>query len=165
MIPLLAKEGRGEVSLDFKRVSGGLLVQDVDDSQINEKDLRIVTKKHPTPLEVRDMLFAWKVVKHCKSNAIVLAQNGVTVGLGLGQTSRIGSVKLAIKQCNNVTMDRVVCASDAFFPFRDSVDELARAGVTAIIQPGGSKNDGDVISACDENNISMACTGIRIFRH
>lgn len=161
---------------DFKRVSGGLLVQDKDESVVTEKDLKVVTKKHPSPEELRDMLFAWKVAKHCKSNAIVLARNGVTVGLGLGQTSRVGSVKIAITQTKNVTLSRVeglknretdklTCASDAFFPFRDSVDELARAGVTAIIQPGGSKNDGEVISAADEHKLSMTFTGIRVFRH
>ncbi|KKW17335.1 MAG: Bifunctional purine biosynthesis protein PurH [Candidatus Magasanikbacteria bacterium GW2011_GWA2_50_22] len=154
---------------DSKRVNGGLLVQDKDESVVTEKELKMATKKHPSKEEVYDMLFAWKVTKHCKSNAIVLAHNGATVGLGLGQTSRVGSVKIAIaqamKQFNNVAVKQFVCASDAFFPFRDSVDELAKAGVTAIIQPGGSKNDGEAISAADEHNISMAFTGIRVFRH
>ncbi|MFA4830796.1 MAG: bifunctional phosphoribosylaminoimidazolecarboxamide formyltransferase/IMP cyclohydrolase [Patescibacteria group bacterium] len=166
--PLLIGEGQGEVRsaapLEFKPISGGLLVQDLDIETITTADLKTVTKKQPTKKEKTDLLFAWKVLKHVKSNGILLAKNNTTVGIGMGQVSRVDAVKLAIgKAGKNATGS--VLASDAFFPFRDSIDEIAKAGVKAIIQPGGSIKDQEVIIACDEHGIAMVFTGKRCFKH
>jgi len=154
-------------TFDYKRVGGGLLVQTTDDARIAVGDLKIVTRRHPTPDEMRDLLFAWQVAKYVKSNAIVYCKDGMTIGVGAGQMSRVDSARIAaIKAENNgLTVVGSVVASDAFFPFRDGLDVLAQAGATAVIQPGGSVRDAEVIAAADEQNIAMICTGVRHFRH
>ncbi|MGQ9631998.1 MAG: bifunctional phosphoribosylaminoimidazolecarboxamide formyltransferase/IMP cyclohydrolase [bacterium] len=158
-------EGSSGRALDFKRVSGGLLVQDRDSIR---EDLtgrwKIVTKRHPSEDETRALNFAWKAVKFVKSNAIVIAGADALYGVGAGQMSRVDAVEIAIKKAGDRSRGAVL-ASDAFFPFRDSVDAAARAGITAIVQPGGSVRDEDSISACDEYGIAMVFTGIRHFRH
>jgi len=148
---------------EIKRVSGGILLQDVDNVLLGPES-RIVTKRKPTDDEHRDLHFAWRVAKHVKSNAIVLAEGGRTVGIGAGQMSRVDSVKLSIEKARPTT-NRAVLASDAFFPFRDGIDEAGRAGITAIIQPGGSVRDAEVIQAADEYGMSMIFTGLRHFKH
>jgi phosphoribosylaminoimidazolecarboxamide formyltransferase/IMP cyclohydrolase len=154
-------------SLDFKRVAGGLLVQDMDLGEINKADLKIVSKRKPTEQEFADLLFAWKVAKFVKSNAIVYCKNGQTIGVGAGQMSRVYSAKIAgIKAADEgLIVPGSAMASDAFFPFRDGIDSAADAGITAIIQPGGSMRDDEVIAAADEHNIAMVFTGMRHFRH
>ncbi|MES2236231.1 MAG: bifunctional phosphoribosylaminoimidazolecarboxamide formyltransferase/IMP cyclohydrolase [Pseudomonadota bacterium] len=154
-------------TFDYKRVGGGLLVQTTDDARIAPGDLKIVTRRHPTADEMRDLLFAWQVAKYVKSNAIVYCKDGMTIGVGAGQMSRVDSARIAaIKAENNgLTVVGSVVASDAFFPFRDGLDVLAQAGATAVIQPGGSVRDAEVIAAADEQNIAMVCTGVRHFRH
>jgi len=154
-------------SLDFKRVGGGLLVQDKDIGGITAKDVKVVSKRAPTTAELEDLLFAWKVAKFVKSNAIVYAKNGQTVGVGAGQMSRVYSAKIAgIKAADaGFIVPGSVMASDAFFPFRDGIDAAAAAGITAVIQPGGSLKDQDVIAAADEHDIAMVLTGMRHFRH
>ena len=154
-------EGSGET---YRKVSGGLLVQDLDVKRISRKDLKVVTKKAPTDKEFEDLLFAWHVVKHVKSNAIVLVKNGMTVGVGAGQMSRVDAVEIAIKKAMNREDDSVM-ASDAFFPFPDSIEEAAKHKITAIIQPGGSIKDEDVIKKADELGIAMVFTGTRAFLH
>jgi len=148
---------------EIKRISGGILLQDVDNVLLGPES-RIVTKRKPTDDEHRDLHFAWRVAKHVKSNAIVLAEGGRTVGIGAGQMSRVDSVKLSIEKARP-TSNRAVLASDAFFPFRDGIDEAGRAGITAIIQPGGSVRDAEVIQAADEFGMSMIFTGLRHFKH
>ncbi len=148
---------------EIKRISGGILLQDVDDVLIG-KDARVVTQRQPTDAEHRDLQFAWRVAKHVKSNAIVLAEGGRTVGVGAGQMSRVDSVKLSIEKARPTSKGSVL-ASDAYFPFRDGVDEAGRAGVTAIIQPGGSVRDPEVIQSADEHGIAMIFTGLRHFKH
>ncbi len=152
---------------DFKRVASGLLVQDKDFGQITENDLKIVSKRQPTEQQMADMLFAWKVGKFVKSNAIVYCKNGQTIGVGAGQMSRVYSAKIAgIKAADeNLVVAGSAMASDAFFPFRDGIDAAAEAGITAIIQPGGSMRDNEVIEAADEHDIAMVFTGMRHFRH
>lgn len=149
---------------DMKRVSGGLLVQDADVHDFDEKDLRVVTKRVPSDKEMVDLLFGWKVVKHVKSNAIVLAKNLVTVGIGAGQVNRIWPTEQSIAHAGDKARGAVL-ASDAFFPFSDVVEAAAAAGITAIIQPGGSLRDEDSIKAADEHGIAMVFTGVRHFRH
>lgn len=153
--------------LDLKKVSGGLLVQDKDFGTITVDDLTIVSSRSPTEQELRDMLFAWKVAKFVKSNAIVYAKDGQTIGVGAGQMSRVYSAKIAgIKAADEgLTVAGSAMASDAFFPFRDGIDSAAEAGITAIIQPGGSMRDNEVIAAANEHNIAMVFTGMRHFRH
>jgi phosphoribosylaminoimidazolecarboxamide formyltransferase / IMP cyclohydrolase len=150
--------------LELKRISGGVLVQDPDRRSLQESGLKVVTRRQPSKDELHTMLFAWKVVKHVKSNAIVFAQPGRTVGVGAGQMSRVDSVKIAVMKANEPLQGTVV-ASDAFFPFPDGVEEAARAGAAAVIQPGGSVRDADVIAAADRLGMAMALTGIRHFRH
>jgi phosphoribosylaminoimidazolecarboxamide formyltransferase/IMP cyclohydrolase len=150
--------------LDFRRVDGGLLVQDRDRGSDDFGQLKVVTKRAPTEEEMRDLHFTWLVCKHVKSNAIVLGKDGMVVGVGAGQMSRVDSVQIAVRKAAQRSKGAVL-ASDAFFPFRDNVDEAARAGVTAIIQPGGSVRDADSIQACDEHGLAMVFTGIRHFRH
>ncbi len=152
---------------DLKRVNGGLLVQTPDTSNITVSDLAIVTKVKPTPQQLDDLLFAWRAAKFVKSNAIVFCRNGQTIGIGAGQMSRIDSARIAsIKaQQAGYTLTDSVVASDAFFPFRDGLDVVVQAGATAIIQPGGSIRDDEVIAAADEQGISMIFTSIRHFRH
>lgn len=153
--------------MDYKRVNGGLLVQNRDMGVITEKDLKIVSKRIPTKEEIRDLLFTWTVAKFTKSNAIVYAKNLQTIGVGAGQMSRVYSAKIAgIKAADeNLIVTGSVMASDAFFPFRDGIDAAAAAGISAIIQPGGSIRDDEVIKAADEANIAMVFTGMRHFRH
>ena len=148
---------------EIRRVSGGILLQDVDNVLLGPES-RIVTKRRPTENEHRDLHFAWRVAKHVKSNAIVLAEGGRTIGVGAGQMSRVDSVKLSIQKAQPTPRGSVL-ASDAFFPFRDGIDEAGRAGVTAIIQPGGSVRDAEVVQAADEHGIAMIFTGSRHFKH
>lgn len=153
--------------LDFKRVNGGLLVQDRDLGMITPQDFEIVSKRQPTAKELSDALFCWKVAKFVKSNAIVYAKNQMTIGIGAGQMSRVYSAKIAgIKaQDENLQVAGSVMASDAFFPFRDGIDAAANVGITCVIQPGGSIRDDEVIQAADEHNIAMIFTNMRHFRH
>ena len=153
--------------MDYKRVGGGLLVQSADEAKITAAEIKVVTKRVPTEAEMRDLLFAWRVAKYVKSNAIVYCKDAMTVGVGAGQMSRVDSARIAaIKAENNgLTVVGSVVASDAFFPFRDGLDVLAKAGATAVIQPGGSVRDAEVIAAADEQNIAMVFTGFRHFRH
>lgn len=154
-------------SYDYKRVNGGLLVQDADLGEITEQDLKVVSKAQPTADQLKDLLFCWKVAKFVKSNAIVYAKDGMTIGVGAGQMSRVYSAKIAgIKAADeNLEVAGSVMASDAFFPFRDGIDAAAAAGIKAIIQPGGSIRDDEIIAAADEHGIAMVFTGMRHFRH
>ena len=159
--------GSAVASLDFKRVNGGLLVQDRDLGMVTQEQLTVVTKRQPTEKELSDALFCWKVAKFVKSNAIVYAKDNMTIGIGAGQMSRVYSAKIAgIKaQDENLEVAGSVVASDAFFPFRDGVDAAAAVGVTCVIQPGGSIRDDEVIQAANEHNIAMIFTNMRHFRH
>jgi phosphoribosylaminoimidazolecarboxamide formyltransferase / IMP cyclohydrolase len=148
----------------LKNISGGLLVQDDDAGSLQDSDLKVVTQRPPTPEETRAMLFAWKVCKHVKSNAIVYARDGQTVGVGAGQMSRVDAAKLGAMKAH-LLLQGTVAASDAFFPFPDGVEEIAKAGATAIIQPGGSQRDPEVIAAADRLGLAMLLTGVRHFRH
>ncbi|TBV08508.1 bifunctional phosphoribosylaminoimidazolecarboxamide formyltransferase/IMP cyclohydrolase [Phytopseudomonas dryadis] len=152
---------------DFKRVNGGLLVQSRDIGMISADDLKIVTRRAPSEQEVHDLIFAWKVAKFVKSNAIVYAKNRQTVGVGAGQMSRVNSARIAAIKAEHagLPVPGAVMASDAFFPFRDGIDNAAKAGITAVIQPGGSMRDNEVIAAADEAGIAMVFTGMRHFRH
>jgi phosphoribosylaminoimidazolecarboxamide formyltransferase / IMP cyclohydrolase len=152
---------------DYKRVAGGMLVQDVDAAVTAQADLKLVTRRAPTDAEIRDLLFAWQVAQFVKSNAIVYAKDRMTIGVGAGQMSRVYSAKIAgIKAADEQLEVRgSVMASDAFFPFRDGIDAAAAAGITAVIQPGGSVRDAEVIAAADEAGIAMVFTGVRHFRH
>ena len=152
---------------DYKRVNGGLLVQDRDIHQISRGDLTVVSKRQPTEQELADLMFAWTVAQFVKSNAIVYCKNQQTIGIGAGQMSRVYSAKIAgIKAADeNLVVEGSVMASDAFFPFRDGIDAAAQAGITAVIQPGGSMRDAEVIAAADEAGMAMVFTGIRHFRH
>ncbi len=153
--------------LDYKRVTGGLLIQDRDTGMITEQDLKVVTQKKPGARELADLLFAWKVVKFVKSNAIVYCKEGRTIGVGAGQMSRVYSARIASIKAQDAGLEvqGSVMASDAFFPFRDGLDQAAEAGVTAVIQPGGSMRDNEVIDAANEHGIAMVFTGMRHFRH
>ncbi|MDR2239887.1 MAG: bifunctional phosphoribosylaminoimidazolecarboxamide formyltransferase/IMP cyclohydrolase [Zoogloeaceae bacterium] len=164
---LIVPLGKAAGAFDYKRVGGGLLVQSADEARIAETDLKVVSQRRPTEAELRDLLFAWRVAKYVKSNAIVYCKDGMTMGVGAGQMSRVDSARIAaIKAENNgLTVAGSVVASDAFFPFRDGLDVLAQAGATAVIQPGGSMRDAEVIAAADEQNIAMVFTGVRHFRH
>jgi phosphoribosylaminoimidazolecarboxamide formyltransferase/IMP cyclohydrolase len=153
-----------EKELQLKRILGGMLVQQPDLGGIKETELKVVTKRTPTAAEMETMKFAWKVGKHVKSNAIVFAKDGATLGVGAGQMSRVDSVKLAVMKAQSSLQGSVV-ASDAFFPFPDGVEEAAKAGATAFIQPGGSMRDGDVIAAADRLGLAMVFTGLRHFLH
>ncbi len=154
-------------AFDYKRVNGGLLVQDRDIHQITAADLRLVSKRQPSPQEIEDLLFAWKVAMFVKSNAIVYCKDKQTIGIGAGQMSRVYSARIAgIKAADEKLEVRgSVMASDAFFPFRDGIDAAAQAGISAVIQPGGSMRDDEVIAAADEANMAMVFTGVRHFRH
>jgi phosphoribosylaminoimidazolecarboxamide formyltransferase/IMP cyclohydrolase len=154
-------------ALEFKRVTGGLLVQDRDTGIVAAGDLEVVTRRAPTEAEMRDLLFAWKVVKFVKSNAIVYCRDGMTVGIGAGQMSRVYSAKIAgIKAMDEgLEVRGSVLASDAFFPFRDGIDAAAEAGVSAVIEPGGSMRDAEIIAAADEHGMAMVFTRMRHFRH
>ncbi|MFH1762268.1 MAG: bifunctional phosphoribosylaminoimidazolecarboxamide formyltransferase/IMP cyclohydrolase, partial [bacterium] len=149
---------------DFKRISGGLLIQDQDDAQLGINDIKIVTKKEPSVGQLEDLFFAWGVAKHVKSNTIVLAKNNQVTGVGAGQMSRIDAAELAVKKSGKEVKGTVL-ASDAFFPFKDVVELAAKHGISAIIQPGGSKRDQESIDAANQNGIAMVFTGRRHFRH
>jgi phosphoribosylaminoimidazolecarboxamide formyltransferase/IMP cyclohydrolase len=148
----------------YKNVSGGLLAQAADVRPLSDADLKVVTKRAPTAEETRALLFAWKVCKHVKSNAIVYARDGQTVGVGAGQMSRVDSAKIGAMKAQ-LPLHGTVAASDAFFPFPDGIEEIARAGATAVIQPGGSQRDSEVIEAADRLGLAMLFTGVRHFRH
>lgn len=158
---------QGRNSHDIKRVGSGILIQTADNHEISESDLKIVSKKQPTAQQLADMLFAWNVAKYVKSNAIVFCGNGMTLGVGAGQMSRVDSTKIAAIKAQNagLTLKDSVVASDAFFPFRDGIDVLAEAGASCVIHPGGSMRDEEVIAAADEHGLVMVLTGIRHFRH
>ena len=153
--------------LEVKRILGGMLVQEPDRHELSEADLKVVTERAPTESERRTLLFAWKVAKHVKSNAIVFAREGQTIGVGAGQMSRVDSVKLAVMKAGTAGLSLAgsVVASDAFFPFPDGVEEGGKAGATAVIQPGGSVRDADVIAAANRLGMAMVFTGVRHFRH
>ena len=153
--------------VDYKRVNGGLLVQDRDNGMITAADLKVVTKRVPTEAELRDLLFAWKVAKFVKSNAIVYAKHLHTIGVGAGQMSRVNSARIAAIKAEHAGLQVAgsVMASDAFFPFRDGIDNAAKVGIAAVIQPGGSMRDEEVIAAADEHGMAMVFTGMRHFRH
>ncbi len=154
-------------ALDYKRVNGGLLVQDRDLGMVSADDLKVVTKIQPTEQQLRDLLFAWKVAKYVKSNAIIYANNGQTVGVGAGQMSRVNSARIAAIKAEHAGLEvkGSVMASDAFFPFRDGIDQAGERGIAAVIQPGGSIRDEEVIAAADEHGMAMVFTGMRHFRH
>ena len=158
---------KAKQSFDYKKISGGLLIQDKDLATLKSSDLKCVSLIQPTSLQMLDLLFAWKVAKYVKSNAIVFAKNQMTIGIGAGQMSRIYSAKIAgIKAADeNLKVIGSVMASDAFFPFRDGIDAAAEAGISAIIHPGGSLRDDEVIAAANEHGIAMVFTGIRHFKH
>lgn len=153
-----------KLGFDMKKVSGGMLVQELDTRSFDQADLKVVTKRSPSDKEMDDLIFAWKVVKHVKSNAIVLAKDLTTVGVGAGQVNRIWPTQQSIAHAGDKAKGAVL-ASDAFFPFSDVVEAAAAAGITAIIQPGGSIRDKDSIKVADENNIAMIFTGMRHFKH
>ena len=159
--------GNGLNNYDFKRVGGGLLVQSPDAKNVQPSELRVVTKRHPTPKEMDDLMFAWRVAKFVKSNAIVFCGGGMTLGVGAGQMSRVDSARIASIKAQNAGLTLVgsAVASDAFFPFRDGLDVVVDAGASCVIQPGGSVRDDEVIAAADERNVAMIFTGTRHFRH
>ncbi len=150
--------------LDYKFIQGGLLIQDQDSKAITPTDWKTVTTEQPTPAETAAMLFAWGTLKHIKSNAILLATTDATVGVGAGQVSRIDAVEIALRKAGDKARGTIM-ASDAFFPFRDSIDRIANTGIRAVIQPGGSLKDNEVINACNEHGIAMVFTGNRCFKH
>ncbi|MCW3055136.1 MAG: cyclohydrolase/phosphoribosylaminoimidazolecarboxamide formyltransferase, partial [Chthonomonadales bacterium] len=149
---------------DYKRVVGGILVQTPDHLVITPAALKVVTERAPTQAEIEELLFAWRVVRHVKSNAIVFTKDRQVIGVGAGQMNRVRSVKLAVEQSGEAAKGAVM-ASDAFFPFPDGPEAAAAAGITAIIQPGGSKKDTDTIEVCNRNGIAMVTTGVRHFLH
>ncbi|EUJ09635.1 IMP cyclohydrolase [Methylophilaceae bacterium 11] len=157
----------GRNAMDSKRIGSGILLQTADNHELSQADLTIVTKKQPTPQQLSDLLFAWNVAKYVKSNAIVFCGDGMTLGVGAGQMSRVDSTKIAAIKAQNagLSLQGSVVASDAFFPFRDGVDVLADAGASCVIHPGGSMRDDEVIAAADERGLAMVLTGIRHFRH
>jgi len=159
--------GQSTPAVEYRSVAGGLLAQWRDDGSIAASDLRTVTRRAPTAAERSDLLFAWRVCKYVKSNAIVFARDGATVGIGAGQTSRVVSTRIAAMKAADAKLDVAGCAmaSDAFFPFRDGLDAAAALGVRAVIQPGGSQRDAEVIAAADERDVAMVFTGMRHFRH
>lgn len=164
---ILVADNLIERGLEYKQISGGFLVQEFDEYKLSESDLTVVTKRKPSEEEIRAMLFAWKVCKHVKSNAIVLTNENQTVGVGAGQMNRVDSVRIAGTRAerSGLEIKGTVLASDAFFPFRDGIDECAKLGISAIIQPGGSVRDEETIKAADEHNLAMVFTKIRHFKH
>jgi len=153
-----------EQLLEVRNVAGGVIVQETDTSILSEDNLQIVTENKPSDKEMKTMLFGWKVLKHVKSNGILIVKDNTTVGVGAGQVSRVDSVDIAMKKSGESIKDSILC-SDAFFPFRDSIDKIAGSGIKAILQPGGSVRDDEVISACNEHGIAMVFTGQRCFKH
>lgn len=164
LVEIVLPKERNSVKLDIKRIDGGFLVQEADVSDCRKNDLKVVTRKKPTSKELSSLLFAWKVVKFVKSNAIVLAKGSATVGIGMGQTSRVDSLFMAVKRAGSRSRGSVL-ASDAFFPKADNIGLAKKAGVKAIIQPGGSIADAEIISAANKANIAMVFTGVRHFKH
>ena len=160
-LPLLELRGK---ELDMKKVTGGMLIQELDTLVAAREDMQVVTKRQPTEKEWEDMLFAWNVVKHVKSNAIVLAKDGVTIGVGAGQMNRVGSAAIATAQAGEKVQGSVM-GSDAFLPFRDTVDNAHQNGITAVIQTGGSVRDQESIDAADEHGMTMVFTKVRHFKH
>ena len=156
--------GARDPKLEFKYVDGGLLVQETDVSTITSEDLSTVTKMKPSEQNSADMLFGWKVLKNVKSNGILTAKDNTTLGIGPGQVSRVDAVEIAVRKSGD-NLEGAILASDAFFPFRDSIDTIADTGIAAVIQPGGSVRDEEVIAACDEHGIAMVFTGARCFKH
>ena len=161
---LRLKNERAFKRLEFRQIRGGMLVQTADDHKLDPQQLKVVTTRKPTEEEIRALLFAWTVCKHTKSNAIVYARDGQTVGVGAGQMSRVDSVKIGVMRAQ-LPVAGSVLASDAFFPFRDGIDEAAKHGITAVIQPGGSIRDDEVIAAANEHGLAMVFSGIRHFKH
>lgn len=164
---LQVKETLNRSNYTYKQISGGMLVQEKDLYKVSEADLKFVTERKPTDEEIKAMLLAWKVCKHVKSNAIVFANENQTIGVGAGQMNRVDSVRIAAMRAERfeLPLKNTAMASDAFFPFRDNIDEAAKFGISAIIQPGGSVRDEEVIQACNEHGLAMALTGIRHFNH
>ena len=164
---LRVEKSAGKNLLEYKQISGGFLAQNRDDLIITAKELKVVSEKQPTDAEIRALLFAWKVCKHVKSNAIVFANENQTVGVGAGQMNRVDSVRIAAMRAgkSELELKNTVLASDAFFPFRDNVDEAAKFGISAIIQPSGSVKDEEVIQAANEHELAMVFTGVRHFKH
>ena len=158
---------KGQNLMDIKRIGSGLLMQTADNHELQLSDLKVVTEKQPTPEQLQDLLFAWKVAKYVKSNAIVFCKGGMTMGVGAGQMSRLDSARIAsIKaQHANLTLAGTAVASDAFFPFRDGLDVVVDAGATCVIQPGGSMRDQEIIDAANERGVVMVFSGVRHFRH
>jgi phosphoribosylaminoimidazolecarboxamide formyltransferase/IMP cyclohydrolase len=158
---------QGRNAQDIKRVGSGILIQTADNHEISAADLKVVTKKQPTPQQMADLMFAWRVAKYVKSNAIVFCADGMTLGVGAGQMSRVDSTKIAVIKAQNagLSLNNAVVASDAFFPFRDGIDVLAAAGASCVINTGGSIRDEEVIAAADEHGLVLVVTGIRHFRH
>jgi phosphoribosylaminoimidazolecarboxamide formyltransferase/IMP cyclohydrolase len=161
---LRAGEPKSIEGLDYRQISGGILVQTRDSHRLKREDLKVVTKQAPSDKQIDDLLFAWTVCKHTKSNAIVYARDKQTVGVGAGQMSRVDSVKIGVMRAQ-LPVPGSVLASDAFFPFRDGIDEAAKHGITAVIEPGGSVRDEEVIAAANEHGLAMVFTGIRHFKH
>ena len=157
----------GRNAVDVKRIGSGLLMQTADNHELALSDLKVVTKAQPTPAQMQDLLFAWKVAKYVKSNAIVFCANGMTMGVGAGQMSRLDSARIASIKAEHASLSLkdTAVASDAFFPFRDGLDVVVNAGATCVIQPGGSMRDAEVIAAADEHGVVMVFTGVRHFRH
>jgi phosphoribosylaminoimidazolecarboxamide formyltransferase/IMP cyclohydrolase len=158
---------QGRNAQDIKRVGSGLLIQTADNHELQLTDLKVVTQVQPTPAQLQDLLFAWKVAKYVKSNAIVFCANGMTMGVGAGQMSRLDSARIASIKAGHagLSLQNTVVASDAFFPFRDGLDVVVDAGANCVIQPGGSMRDGEVIAAADERGVAMVFSGVRHFRH
>jgi phosphoribosylaminoimidazolecarboxamide formyltransferase/IMP cyclohydrolase len=158
---------QGRNAQDIKRVGSGLLIQTADNHELQLAELKVVTKVQPTPAQLQDLLFAWKVAKYVKSNAIVFCANGMTMGVGAGQMSRLDSARIASIKAGHagLSLQNTVVASDAFFPFRDGLDVVVDAGANCVIQPGGSMRDNEVIAAADERGVAMVFSGVRHFRH
>jgi phosphoribosylaminoimidazolecarboxamide formyltransferase/IMP cyclohydrolase len=158
---------QGRNAQDIKRVGSGLLIQTADNHELQLADLKVVTKVQPTAAQLQDLLFAWKVAKYVKSNAIVFCANGMTMGVGAGQMSRLDSARIASIKAGHagLSLQNTVVASDAFFPFRDGLDVVVDAGANCVIQPGGSMRDPEVIAAADERGVAMVFSGVRHFRH
>jgi phosphoribosylaminoimidazolecarboxamide formyltransferase/IMP cyclohydrolase len=150
--------------LEVRNVDGGLLVQDADTKILSKNDLTVVTKNQPSEADIETVLFTWKVLRHAKSNGILIAKDNTTVGLGAGQVSRVDAVHMALRK-GGKSVKGGILASDAFFPFRDSIDAIKDSGVKVVVQPGGSIRDQEVIEACDEYGIAMMFTGTRCFKH
>ena len=158
---------QGRNAVDVKRIGSGLLIQSADNHELSLSDLKVVTTVQPTPQQLQDLLFAWKVAKYVKSNAIVFCANGMTMGVGAGQMSRLDSARIASIKAGhaNLSLQGTAVASDAFFPFRDGLDVVVDAGATCVIQPGGSMRDQEVIDAANERGVAMVFSGVRHFRH